>query len=79
MAHAIGSDDTLAAGREVFIGTDKGIISYKGDALDGSSLYDNVVVYPNPVRETYQGPVAIKGLVEKHADVVAAPVAEGSA
>jgi hypothetical protein len=24
-----------------------------------------VVVYPNPVRETYHGPVAIKGLVEQ--------------
>ena len=23
-----------------------------------------MVVYPNPVRETYEGPVAIKGLVE---------------
>ncbi|MCK4750049.1 MAG: hypothetical protein KAT15_23500, partial [Bacteroidales bacterium] len=50
---------------EVFMGTDKGIISYKGDALAGSSLYNNVVVYPNPVREDYEGPVAIKGLVER--------------
>ena len=49
---------------EVFFATDKGIISYKGEALAGSSLYDNVVVFPNPVRETYHGPVAIKGLVE---------------
>jgi len=49
---------------EVFFGTDKGIISYKGDALEGGSAYSNVVVYPNPVRETYEGPVAIKGLVE---------------
>ena len=50
---------------EVFFGTDKGIISYKGEALEGAAFYDNVVVYPNPVRETYQGPVAIKGLLEK--------------
>jgi len=50
---------------EVFFGTDQGIISYKGQALTGSSQYDNVVVYPNPVRETYEGLVAIKGLVEK--------------
>jgi hypothetical protein len=48
---------------EVFFGTDKGIISFKGDALSGSDLYNEVVVYPNPVRETYEGPVAIKGLV----------------
>ncbi len=50
---------------EVFFGTDKGIISYKGDALESSLQYNNVVVYPNPVRETYEGPVAIKGLMEK--------------
>jgi len=49
---------------EVFFGTDDGIISYKGEALEGSSSYNSVVVYPNPVRETYEGPVAIKGLVE---------------
>jgi hypothetical protein len=49
---------------EVFFGTDKGIISYRGEALQGSTNYSNVVVYPNPVRETYDGPVAIKGLVE---------------
>lgn len=49
---------------EVFFGTDKGIISYRGEALQGSSTYNNVVVYPNPVRESYDGPVAIKGLVE---------------
>jgi hypothetical protein len=48
---------------EVFFGTEQGIISYKGDALAGSRVYDHVVVYPNPVRETYEGPVAIKGLV----------------
>lgn len=49
---------------EVFFGTDKGIISYKGEAMEGSTAFSNVVVYPNPVRETYEGPVAIKGLLE---------------
>ncbi|MFH0756461.1 MAG: hypothetical protein V2B15_04160 [Bacteroidota bacterium] len=50
---------------EVYFATEKGIISYKGEALTGSPLYNNVVVFPNPVRETYNGPVAIKGLMEK--------------
>ncbi len=50
---------------EVFFGTDKGIISFKGEALEGNPTYSDVLVYPNPVRETYNGPVAIKGLVEK--------------
>lgn len=50
---------------EVYFATEKGIISYKGDALVGNTVFDQVVVYPNPVREDYHGPVAIKGLVEQ--------------
>lgn len=47
---------------EVFIGTDEGIVSYLGDAPEGKNDYENVLVYPNPVRETYNGPVVISGL-----------------
>jgi len=49
---------------EVFIGTDKGMISYMGEAIEGRSNYDSVYVYPNPVRETYDGPVTITNLIE---------------
>lgn len=49
---------------EVFFGTDEGLISYLGDAIGGKDAYENVYVYPNPVRETYDGPVTISGLVE---------------
>ena len=49
---------------EVFIGTDKGLISYMGEATGGSTTYDSVYVYPNPVRETYDGPVTITNLIE---------------
>lgn len=49
---------------EVFIGTDKGLISYMGAAIEGKSTYDSVYVYPNPVRETYDGPVTITNLIE---------------
>lgn len=48
---------------EVFFGTNRGVISYKGDAIFGQGGCGDVVVYPNPVRETYEGPIAIKGLV----------------
>jgi hypothetical protein len=48
---------------EVFIGTNRGLISYKGDAIAGSGGCSDVLVYPNPVRENYGGPIAIKGLV----------------
>lgn len=49
---------------EVFIATDKGIISYRSDATEGGETHSNVKVFPNPVRSDYQGPIAIKGLVE---------------
>ena len=38
---------------EVFIGTDKGLISYMGDATQGSESYSNVYAYPNPVRPEF--------------------------
>lgn len=49
---------------EVFFGTDRGIISYKSTATEGEKTFDHVLVYPNPVREGYNGTIAISGLVE---------------
>ncbi|MCK3685964.1 two-component regulator propeller domain-containing protein [Maribellus sp. YY47] len=48
---------------EVFFGTDKGLISYQSDASGGNNDYSDVYVYPNPVRETYDGPVTVAGLM----------------
>jgi len=50
---------------EVFIGTDEGLISYQGAAIEGKESYANVYVYPNPVRGNYDGPVTITGLIEQ--------------
>ena len=48
---------------EVFIGTAQGLISYRGEATDATNSFDpEVVVFPNPVRPEYSGPIAIKGL-----------------
>lgn len=47
---------------EVFIGTSLGLISYKGTATEGNSNYDDAYVYPNPVREDYDGLITITGL-----------------
>ena len=48
---------------EVFIGTEKGIISYRSDATKGYDTHKNVLVFPNPVKENYNGKIAIRGLV----------------
>jgi sugar lactone lactonase YvrE len=53
---------------EVWIGTDDGIIVYRGDATQGSSASCGPLVYPNPVKEDYDGPIAVTGVVE-NADV----------
>lgn len=48
---------------EVFIGTDKGVISYLGEAIEGGQVNNNTVeIYPNPVRPGFQGTIAIRGL-----------------
>lgn len=48
---------------EVFFGTDKGIVSYRGSATEGSDDFNDVHVFPNPVRENYEGDITVTGLV----------------
>ena len=48
---------------EVFIATVEGIISYQGDATAGEVSNECTTVYPNPVRETYSGPITIEGIM----------------
>lgn len=47
----------------VYVATDKGLVSYRSGAIEGAEQHGNVLVYPNPVRENYDGPIAIKNLV----------------
>jgi streptogramin lyase len=49
---------------EIFFGTDKGIISYKGTATETKKDFSEVLVFPNPVPEGYAGNIGIKGLVD---------------
>ncbi len=49
---------------EVFIGTDKGIISYQGDAVEAEETFSSDIhAYPNPVHKDYTGVITVKGLV----------------
>lgn len=49
---------------EVAIGTEKGLCSYMSDAIDAAEdlVKDNVLVYPNPVKSDYTGPITITGM-----------------
>jgi hypothetical protein len=49
---------------EVYIGTELGIVAYRGEATEGGPVHEDVYVFPNPVREDYEGPIAIRGLVQ---------------
>ncbi len=56
---AINSDNG-----EVYIGTSKGLVSYRGDATDPEETYSGAYVYPNPVRPNYEGEITITGLMD---------------
>ena len=50
---------------EMYIGTNKGILSYRTTTSEGQRrhLESEVFAFPNPVEPGYLGPIAIKGLV----------------
>lgn len=48
---------------EVFIGTEKGLVSYMGNATEGSEDYSDIYAYPNPVRPEHNDRVTIVGLM----------------
>lgn len=68
---------------EVYIGTDRGLMSYKTDALEATNLHTDVLVYPNPVRPDYSGDIMVKGLaynsLVKITDISGNLVYEGTA
>ena len=48
----------------VYMGTNYGALAYSSDATPAADNYDDVLVYPNPVRPDYTGWVNITGLME---------------
>lgn len=47
---------------ELFIITDKGLVSYRTDASMGDDDYSNVKVFPNPVYASFNGLITIQGI-----------------
>jgi hypothetical protein len=48
----------------VFFGTDKGIVSFKSDAIPPKETNEFLKVYPNPVPPSYKGNINISDLME---------------
>ena len=47
---------------ELYIITDKGLISYRTDATYEDPTYESVTVFPNPARPDFEGPITIQGI-----------------
>ncbi len=48
----------------IYFATSEGIVAFRDYKIPPSPTYDSLIVYPNPVRETYRGDVYIRGLVQ---------------
>ncbi|MDR1951470.1 MAG: hypothetical protein LBP96_04490 [Bacteroidales bacterium] len=48
----------------VYIGTDKGLMSFGGDATSASRREQKIVIFPNPVQADFAGEICISGLAE---------------
>lgn len=47
---------------EIFIVTDLGLMSYRGDATYEDANYSNVKIFPNPARPDFDGLITIQGI-----------------
>ena len=56
----IAIDETTG---EVFFATDKGLVSYRNDATEGLTTFNQPYAFPNPVTEGYTGLISLIGLV----------------
>ncbi len=63
LSNSITDIDIDPSSGEVFFGTSAGVVSYRGTATVGGNTFKNVYAFPNPVRESYSGPITITGLM----------------
>lgn len=59
----IQSIDINSVTGEVMIGTNDGLIAFRGTETEPNRDFNNIYAYPNPVKPAHVGPVAITGLV----------------
>ncbi|MCX6220468.1 MAG: T9SS type A sorting domain-containing protein [Bacteroidia bacterium] len=75
LRHFDGQNSPLPSGRidaiaivpgsgEVFFATERGLFSWKSDAIEGAAGLEKAYVWPNPLRETFDGVATIDGLTE---------------
>jgi len=62
MIHAIEINGETG---EVYFGTENGLISFRYTATDPKEKYEMLKIFPNPVKEDFNGYISIEGLKEK--------------
>jgi ligand-binding sensor domain-containing protein len=50
---------------EVFVATDRGVVSFRSTATRGNFSHQSVKLFPNPVRQGFDGLVGMQGLVNQ--------------
>lgn len=63
-SNSIQSIAILPKTGEVFVGTDRGIASYRSDASEAQADMSHAYAFPNPVRPDYGGMISITGLMD---------------
>ena len=63
-SNSIQSIAILPKTGEVFVGTDRGIASYRSDASEAQADMSHAYAFPNPVRPDYGGFISITGLMD---------------
>ena len=53
----------IPATGEIFIATDKGLVSFRSDATSSRASHSQVDIFPNPILPGYTGSIGIRGLV----------------
>lgn len=61
LVNAVHADPT---GNSVYIATADGVYEYGGNASAPADSYDELFVYPNPLRPEHSGPVSITGMMD---------------
>jgi len=49
---------------DIYIGTERGLQSYRSTIIKGEESYETAYAYPNPVKPDYGGTVLIRGLID---------------
>lgn len=60
----VNAVEVIPGTNDLFVGTNEGLFRYNYESEGTTEKLDELLIYPNPVKEDYIGPVTIKGLMD---------------